>query len=326
MKAFITGINGFVGSHLAEFLLRKGCVVSGLILEKDKVEKISGIIDNIHLYEGDVKDYGLLKDIIAESQPEEVYHLAGLSHVQDSWKNEWETYKVNFLGTYNLLEAIKELGLNPKVLIIGSSDEYGRVQPDRLPIREDYPLMPLSPYGVSKACQELLALRYARAEGMQIVAVRAFNHTGPRQEPAFVCSDFAKQIVEAEIGLKESVISVGDLKSERDFTDVRDVVEAYYLLLKKGISGDVYNVCSGKAFSIEWVLSRLLSFTEKVIKIKEDPERLRPVDITVRIGDNRKIREATGWEPKIPLSKTLEDLYKYWKERIGTEVERVKGA
>lgn len=316
MKAFITGINGFVGSHLAEFLLGKGYDVSGLVLERDKIEKISGIIKDIHLYEGDVKDYGLLKDIIAESQPEEVYHLAGLSHVQHSWKNEWETYKVNFLGTYNLLEAIKELALNTKVLIIGSSDEYGRVQPDQLPINEDYPLKPLSPYGVSKACQELLALRYARSEGIHIVAVRAFNHTGPRQEPYFVCSDFAKQIVEAETGLKKPVINVGDLKSERDFTDVRDVIEAYYLLLKKGKSGEVYNVCSGKAFSIEWVLYRLLSLTEKVITIKEDPKRLRTVDITVRVGDNRKIRETTGWQPKIPLEKTLKDLYNYWQEVI----------
>lgn len=317
MKTFITGINGFAGSHLAEFLLGKGYEVSGLILERDKIEKVSEIKEKIYLYEGDVKDYGLLKDVLAESHPEEVYHLAGLSHVQHSWKNEWETYKVNFLGTYNLLEAVKELGLNTKVLIIGSSDEYGRVQPDHLPIKEDYPLRPLSPYGVSKACQELLALRYARSEGIHVVAVRAFNHTGPRQEPYFVCSDFAKQIAEAEKGLRKPVIYVGDLKSERDFTDVRDVIEAYYLLLKKGESGDIYNVCSGKAFSIEWVLDKLLTFTKKIITIKEDPERLRPVDITVRVGDNQKIKETTGWQPMIPLEKTLNDLYKYWKERIG---------
>ncbi len=316
MKAFITGINGFVGSHLSEFLLGRGYDVSGLILEKNKTEKISGIIKDIHLFEGDVKDYGLLKDILEESNPEEVYHLAGLSHVQHSWKNELETYRVNFLGTYNLLEAIKELGLKTKILIIGSSDEYGRVQPDHLPTGEEYPLMPLSPYGVSKACQELLALRYARSEGIDIVAVRAFNHTGPGQEPYFVCSDFAKQIAEAEKGLRAPKIYVGDLRSERDFTDVRDVVEAYNLLLKKGKSGEAYNVCSGKAFSIRWVLDRLLSFTDKVITIEEDTKKLRPVDITIRVGDNRKITETTGWHPVIPLEKTLEDLYKYWKGKV----------
>lgn len=319
MKAFITGVNGFVGSHLAEFLLEEDCAVSGLVLEGDRLDKISRIREKIDLYKGDVKDYGLLKEIIAESKPDEVYHLAGLSHVQQSWRNEWETYKVNFLGTYNLLEAIKELKLETKVLIIGSSDEYGRVQPDQLPIREECPLNPLSPYGVSKACQELLALRYARSEGMPVVAVRAFNHTGPRQEPFFVCSDFAKQIVEAEIGLREPLIKVGDLRSERDFTDVRDVAEAYWLLTKKGKTGGVYNVCSGKSFSIEWVLNKLLSFTKKDIRIKEDPKRLRPVDITVRVGDNQKITDTTGWQPKIPFERTLSDLFNYWKETISTK-------
>lgn len=319
MKAFVTGINGFVGSHLAEFLLGKGYEVSGLILERDKKEKISGVIKDIRLYEGDVKDYGLLKDVLEESHPEEVYHLAGLSHVQRSWKNEWETYRVNFLGTYNLLEAIKELGLNTKILIIGSSDEYGKVQPDQLPIREDYPLMPLSPYGVSKACQELLGLRYARAEGIHVVTVRAFNHTGPRQEPCFVCSDFAKQIAEAEEGLRAPVIYVGDLESERDFTDVRDVVEAYYLLLKKGKSGEVYNVSSGKSFSIRWVLERLLALAGKVVTIEEDTNRLRPVDITKRVGDNRKLRETTGWQPVIPMERTLNDLYKYWQGKVSVK-------
>lgn len=319
MKAFITGINGFVGSHLAEFLLEKGCAVSGLILEGSRLNKISGIREKIILYEGDVKNYGLLKEIIAESKPDEVYHLAGLSHVQQSWKNEWETYKVNFLGTYNLLEAIKELNLDIKVLIIGSSDEYGRVQTDKLPIKEEYPLNPLSPYGVSKACQELLALRYARSEGMSVVAVRAFNHTGPRQEPFFVCSDFAKQIAEADMGLRESLIEVGDLRSERDFTDVRDVVKAYWLLTREGKKGEVYNICSGNAFSIEWVLNRLLSFTKKSIKIKDDPKRLRPVDIAVRVGDNRKIRDATGWYPEIPLERTLGDLFRYWQNTVTTK-------
>ncbi len=316
MKAFITGINGFVGSHLTEFLLGKGYEVSGLIFEKNRTEKISGVIKKTRLYEGDVKDYGLLKDVLEESHPEEVYHLAGLSHVQHSWKNELETYRVNFLGTYNLLEAIKELKLNTKNLIIGSSDEYGKVNPDQLPIRENYPLMPLSPYGVSKACQELLALRYARSEGIHVVAVRSFNHTGPRQEPYFVCSDFAKQIAEAEKGLREPVIYIGDLRTERDFTDVRDVVEAYHLLLERGKSGEVYNVCSGKAFSINWVLERLLTLTGKVVTVKEDPKRLRPIDITIRIGDNRKIKEATGWQPVIPMERTLEDLYKYWQEKV----------
>lgn len=319
MKAFITGINGFVGSHLSEFLLGKGYEVSGLIFERYKIDKISGVIKDIQLYEGDVKDYGLLKDVLAESHPEEIYHLAGLSHVQHSWKNEWETYKVNFLGTYNLLEAIKELGLKTKVLIIGSSDEYGKVQPDRLPIKEDYPLMPLSPYGVSKACQELLALRYARSEGIHVVAVRAFNHTGPRQDPYFVCSDFAKQIAEAETGLRAPVIYVGDLGTERDFTDVRDVVEAYHLLLKEGKSGEIYNVCSGRAFSIKWVLGRLLALSKRTITIKEDPKRLRPVDITARIGDNRKLRETTGWQPIIPMERTLEDVFKYWQEKVGVK-------
>lgn len=316
MKAFITGINGFVGSHLTEFLLEKGYEVSGLIFERNKTEKISGFIEKIRLYEGDVKNYGLLKDVLEESHSDEIYHLAGLSHVQHSWKNEWETYKVNFLGTYNLLEAIKELRLNAKVLIVGSSDEYGKVKIDQLPIREDYPLMPLSPYGVSKACQELLALRYARSEGIHVVAVRAFNHTGPRQEPYFVCSDFAKQIVEVEKGLRSPEIYVGDLKTERDFTDVRDIVRAYHLLLERGKSGEVFNVCSGKAFPINWVLERLLSFTEKVITVKEDSQRLRPVDIIIRVGDNKKIKEATGWQPEIPMEKTLEDIYKYWQEKL----------
>lgn len=317
MKAFITGINGFAGSHLSEFLLGKGYEVSGIIFERNKIEKISGIKDRINLYGGDIKDYGFIKESLADSHPIEIYHLAGLSHVQYSWKNEWETYKVNFLGAYNLLEAVKELGFNARILIIGSSDEYGKVPLEYLPIKEDYPLQPISPYGVSKSCQELLALRYARSERMHIVAVRAFNHTGPRQEPSFVCSDFAKQIVEIEKGLKRPAVYVGDLSAKRDFTDVRDVVEAYWLLLQKGLPGEVYNVCSGKTFSIRWILEKLMTLTDKIITLEEDPKRLRSVDIRVRVGDDRKIRDATGWQPITPLEKTLRDLYNYWQERIG---------
>jgi len=315
-RVLVTGITGFVGSHLADFLLNEGHEVYGMVRWRSRTENIEHIKDKLTLIESDLKDVHSLKSLIDETEPEMVFHLAAQSFVPASWKSPSETLDINVVGTVNLFEAIRSSKFDPRIHIAGSSEEYGLVKADEVPILETNQLRPLSPYGVSKVATDLLGYQYNRSYGMKIVRTRGFNHTGPRRGEVFVCSDFAKQIVEIEKGKRQPELNVGNLSAKRDFTDVRDMVKAYHLALKKCDFGEVYNVCSENAIDIQKVLDVLLSLSKSKVEVKNDPARMRPSDVEILLGSCEKFREKTGWKAEIPFEKTMQDLLDYWRERV----------
>ena len=315
-KALITGITGFVGSHLAEYLLKNNLEVYGIFRWRSRMENMELIENKVHLIDADIKDAHSMQKLIDKTLPDYIFHLAAQSVVPTSWHAPAETLTTNIIGNVNLLEAVKNSDCGPVIHIAGSSEEYGLVYPDEIPINEDNPLRPLSPYGVSKVAQDLLSRQYNISYGLRIVVTRSFNHTGPRRGEVFVASNFAKQIAEIEKGTKESVIHVGNLNAKRDFTDVRDMVKAYWLAANRCKYGEVYNICSEKTMTIKSVLELLLSMSEKRIEVKQDSSRMRPSDVEILLGDCSKFRKVTGWEPKIPFEKTIEDLLNYWRKRV----------
>ncbi|MEI8349148.1 MAG: GDP-mannose 4,6-dehydratase [Candidatus Omnitrophota bacterium] len=317
MKVLITGITGFVGSHFAEYLLKKGDIkIYGLVRWRSDIKNISHIKDKLTLYEADIRDFMSVKSTIEKIMPDKIFHLAAQSFVGTSFNAPQETLTTNIIGELNIFEAVKALGINPPIQICGSSEEYGLVHKNELPIKETNPLRPLSPYAVSKVTQDLLGYQYFKSYGLNIIVTRAFNHTGRRRGEPFVSSNFSKQIAMIEKGKQDPVIHVGNLEAIRDFNDVRDVVRAYWSSLEKCRPGEVYNICSGKGYRIQEVLDILLSYTKVKVKIKQDPERMRPSDVPVLIGDCSKFKEETGWSPEIPFEKTLEDLLNYWRENV----------
>jgi len=317
MNTLITGITGFAGSHLAEFLLKKNHKVSGIYRWRSKIDNIEHILPKIGFYECDLRDAASTTQLIKKVKPDMIFHLAAQSYVPMSWTAPSETLTTNITAQVNIFEALRSLGMMEcKVQLACSSEEYGMVYPSETPIKESNPLRPLSPYGVSKVAQDLLGYQYFMSYGTKAIRTRAFNHTGPRRGDVFVTSNFAKQIVEIEKGKRAPVIYVGNLEAVRDWTDVRDIVRGYYMLLKDGKPGDVYNICSGRGYKIKAMLDILLSSADCDIKIKEDPSRLRPSDVELLVGDPTKIRKAVGWKPEIPFKKTMADLLDYWRERI----------
>jgi len=315
MKALITGISGFAGSYLAEFLINKGYEIFGTFYDKSTFSNLDNIIDKIEIFECDIRNYNNLKKIIEKVRPDEIYHLAAISFVPTSLMNPKLTFDTNLDGTLNLYQAIIELKIEPKILFVGSADEYGSIKNSDLPIKENCPLRPINPYSISKASADFLSYFYFKNYHFNIVRVRPFNHIGPRQSPEFVCSDFAKQIAKIEKGLKEPIIKVGNLGAKRDFTDVRDMVRAYWLAVQKGEFGEAYNICSGNGVSIKELLGRFLNMSKKKIKVIQDPKRLRPSDVPLLVGDFKKFTKQTDWEPEIPLKKTLEDILNYWSPK-----------
>lgn len=315
-KVLITGVTGFVGSHLAEYLIEKKHDVYGTIRWRSRLENIQSIKDKMKLVDCDMKDAFSVKKMIDRIHPEYVFQLAAQSYVPFSWHAPQETFNANVISEINLFEALLETKTAPLIHIAGSSEEYGLVLANETPIKEENPLRPLSPYGVSKVAQDLLGYQYFKSYGMKIIRTRAFNHTGPRRGDVFVSSNFAKQIAEIEKGIHPPVIFVGNLEAIRDFTDVRDVVAAYWLSLEKGVPGEVYNISSGKGRKISEVLEILLSLTKLKIEIRQDSSRMRPSDVALLIGDSSKFRKQTGWQPKIPFTKTLGDLLEFWRERV----------
>ena len=318
MNVLITGITGFAGSHLAEYVLAShpDVEVHGIVRWRSRRDNIAHLGDRIKLHEADLNDFVSLKKALAESRPERIFHLAAQSFVPSSWRLPAETFAVNAVGQVNLFEAVLDLKLSPRIQIAGSSEEYGHVRPDEVPMTEDNPLRPLSPYAVSKVAQDLLGYQYFMSYGLKAVRTRGFNHTGPRRGEVFVTSNFAKQIAEIENGKKPPVIHVGNLEAKRDFTDVRDMVRAYWLACEKGKPGEVYNIGSGRTIAMKDMLDILLSLSPAKVKVVVDPARLRPSDVPILYSDCRKFVALTKWKPRIPLEKTLEDLLDYWRERV----------
>lgn len=318
MRILITGITGFAGSHLAEYLLKqKNHKVYGTYRWRSRMENISEIIDKITLCECDLKDAASTLEVIKEIKPDMIFHLAAQSYVPMSWTAPAETLSTNILCEVNIFESVRNLKLTDCLIhIAGSSEEYGMVFPSEIPIKETNPLRPLSPYGVSKVTQDLLGYQYFKSYGLNIIRTRAFNHTGPRRGEVFVTSNFSKQIVEIEKGKRKPVIYVGNLEAVRDFSDVRDVVRGYYMVLKDGKPGEVYNICSGKGYKIKEVLNLLISLADCDIKIVQDPKRLRPSDVELLLGDPTKIRKAVGWKCEIPFKQTMQDLLDFWRKKV----------
>jgi len=316
MRVLITGITGFVGSYMAEYALARGAEVFGSSRWRSKTENIEHLRSKITLIESDLRDLSSVRNLLESSSPDYVVHLAAQSFVGASWQTPAETLSTNIISQVNVLEAVRGLKMSPRFLAVGSSEEYGLVFEDELPIRETNPLRPLSPYAVSKVAQDMMGYQYFRSYGLPIVRTRAFNHEGPRRGEVFVTSNFAKQVAEIEAGLRDPVLFVGDLKPRRDYSDVRDVVRGYWLLLERGEPGEVYNLCSGRSWAIQQVLDFLLDqSTVKGIGVKTDPTRLRPSDVMWLEGDASKIEKVVGWKVEIPFERTLRDLLGYWRQR-----------
>lgn len=315
-KALITGIAGFVGSHMAELLLSKGYEVYGLCRPRSKMDHIESIKSKLHLEDADLLDSHSLYTTISSIKPDYIFHLAAQSFVPTSWGSPAVTLEVNIVGSANVFEAVRQARIDPVIQIACSSEEYGLVHADEVPIKETNPLRPLSPYAVSKLAMDYLGYQYYESYKMKIIRTRGFNHTGPRRGDTFAESTFAKQIALIEKGKQEPVIYVGNLEAERDYTDVRDMVVAYLLAVEKCDPGEVYNIATGKAIKIADVLNMMLAQSNVKVEIKQDPKRMRPSDVPILIGDSTKFVAKTGWNPKIPFSKTAEDLLNYWRERV----------
>jgi len=269
------------------------------------------------LYQVDLADSRAVAKLIDEVRPDLIAHLAAQADVYKSWTNPAETIVNNIVGELNILQGVIATGTNPVILIPGSNEEYGFARPEELPVRESNPLRPINPYGVSKVAQDMLAYQYFASHKLRCIRVRPFNHIGPRQSAGFVVSAFAKQIAQIEAGLQEPVVRVGNLAAKRDFTDVRDVVRAYHLLLLHGEPGEVYNLGSGRSVPIASILAMLIALAKVPIATEVDPERLRPLDLPETLCDYTKLHERTGWEPQIPIEQTLADTLNYWREVIG---------
>jgi GDP-4-dehydro-6-deoxy-D-mannose reductase len=312
----VTGVTGFAGSHLVDYMLtRNDCEIFGIQRWRSRTENIEHFADKIRILECDLRDATSTRDTLEKVRPDWIFHLAAQSFVPTSWSAPTESLTTNVLGQVNLFEAVRKIGLQCRIQLACSSEEYGMVFPDEVPIKETNPLRPLSPYAVSKVTQDMLGYQYWMSFKVDSVRTRGFNHEGPRRGPVFVASDFAKQIADIEKGRKAPVLSVGNLEAKRDFTDVRDMVKAYWLALEKCESGEVYNICSGTAWSIQKVLDHLLSLTKQKIEVRQDPARLRPSDVPILLGDNSKFVKVTGWKPTIPFEKTLADMLEYWRAR-----------
>jgi len=317
VRAFITGASGFAGSHLCEHLLAQpGWELFALCFSGCSTENLDPLHDRITMLPGDLLDAEWVYRTIAEVRPEVVFHLAALSSPSASFADPAGTLTNNIVSQANLFQAILLAGLNPVVLIIGSGEEYGMIRPNEVPVNEDTPLRPANPYAVSKVAQDFLALQYFLSHGLRAVRVRPFNHIGPRQALGFVTADFAHQIATAEAGLQPPVIRVGNLSAKRDFTDVRDMVRAYLLAATRGEPGQVYNIGSGAAHSIDEILQNLIGFSQVPLRVETDPQRMRPSDVPVLVCDSTRFHQRTGWEPRMALARSLRDILDYWRQRV----------
>lgn len=305
-------MTGFIGSHLSEFLLKKGYDVSGTVWDKSEMVNIDGVKDKVEILECDVRDADRVEEIINNTMPERIYHLAAQSYPTVSWDEPVRTLDTNILGTTHIFEAIKKNALDTITVVACSSAEYGFVTEDEVPVSEDHVLLPLHPYGVSKVGQDLLAYQYYQNFGIKTVRARIFNTTGPRKVND-VCSDFTSRIVSIERGKEEQML-VGNLEPRRDITDVADVINALWLLGEKAKMGDAYNVCSSKAYRIKDILNMAVKLSTSEIDVQVDSAKLRPTDEPIIMGDNTKMRNDCGWVPKMTMEETLDRMLGYWRD------------
>lgn len=312
VKALIIGAAGFVGHYLADYLINE-CHMEVHVtkLPHETVQNFKVIQHNL-----DIMNRDSIETLLFSVHPEYIFHLAAQSSVGVAWKNPGLTIDINVKGSLNVMDAIRQLYYKPRILLIGSGEEYGYVRNEEIPIKEDTLLRPGNIYAATKACQNMIGSIYAKAYDMEVMMVRAFNHIGPSQAPMFVVADFCKQIAEIERNKRKPVIVVGNLQAKRDFTDVRDVVRAYALLAQKGIKGETYNVGSGNAVSIQAILDIVLSKTNCKIQIEIDPNKIRPMDAPIIEADITKLYELTGWKPQITLEQTISETLKFWRESI----------
>lgn len=321
MPALVTGAGGFAGRHLVRYLTKHtdlkiyGCVIEPVGAHQDLQDETGLTLRRV-----DLRDTLAVLELIKEIRPRFIYHLAALASVGRSWQIPWETIANNARSQLNIFQAIVTLDIRPRVLVVGSADQYGLVRPEDNPITEDTPLRPNNPYSVSKITQDLLGLQYFYSHEVPVVRVRPFNHIGPGQHLQFVVPDFASQIAKAEAGLVLPVMRVGNLDARRDFTDVRDVVRAYHLAITKGSPGEVYNVGTGTAHSIRELLDTLLALSTVDIDVQADPKRMRPSDVPLSVCDASKLQRDTGWKPQIPFERSLADVLDEWRQRVTASV------
>ena len=314
MRILITGIAGFAGSHLAELALGQGAAVVGTVLPGAPTDNLAAVRQDLVTVPCDLTLPGAAAAVLAEVRPDRVFHLAGASVVGTSWARRADVLRTNLEGTFQLLEGLRAHPV--PCLLVSSGEVYGPAPEAAQPIPEGRPPDPVSPYALSKACQELYAGYYARAERVPVVIVRAFNHTGPRQAPGFVWSDIARQVAAIEKGLTPAVLEIGTVTTRRDFTDVRDMVRAYWLLLDRAAPGEVYNAASGRARSIREVLDGFLGLAGRPIEVRPTAERVRPVDLPLLLGDASRLRALTGWTPRISFEQSLADVLADWRRRV----------
>ncbi len=313
MKILITGAAGFVGKHLIEYLKNNGeNDISVIALYQEEADSLKRYGVNINI--ADILSADSLKNIICDTEPDHIYHLAAQSSVELSWRNPALTADINIKGTINLLEILLSESIHARVLLVGSGDEYGNAYINNMPLAENTKLAPTNIYAITKVCQNMLGSVYVSAYNMDIVMTRAFNHIGPGQSPKFVVSDFCKQAVEIKNGKIEPILKVGNTGNKRDFTDVRDVVRAYALLMQNGMSGETYNISSGKSVSIQNIINIIKTQLNINMSIEVDKKRFRPTDNAVIEADSSKLRQLTGWRNMISLEQSIMDTIRYWEE------------
>jgi GDP-4-dehydro-6-deoxy-D-mannose reductase len=310
MKAFVTGLTGFVGPHLARMLVGNGCDVVGLGFRNGNAGSAQSLPEGVSVLNADVRDYAGLRQILEDTRPDHVYHLAAISNVVTSFKGPRLTYDVNVGGTLNLFEALRELDIRPRIVHVSTAHVYRSIQTES-GLNEESPVRLLTPYATSKFMCEALATQYVEAYGFQTMNVRPFNHVGPGQPTGFVCSDFARQIAAIKLGQAEPVLHVGNLAPVRDFTDVRDTVEAYWIVATQGVAGETYNVSSGSPLAMQQIVTMLCDLSGVQVRIEVDREKFRPIETLRLFGDSSKIR-ALGWKPRIEFERTLKDILDYW--------------
>lgn len=317
MKVLITGIGGFAGSHLADYIIANtDATVSGILRDLEKADNIRQHNGKIFLSHCDIGEFQPVFKVIKEIKPDIIFHVAGQAFVPSSFEFAAETFKTNVIGTINIFEAVKALEINPRIVVVTSGEIYGETFGLPALHSEQSIPQPVNPYAASKTSVDYIAQTYKKYEGLNIVIARPFNHTGPRQKPSFVCSSLAKQIVELQKNSSEKILKVGNVKARRDFTDVRDIVRGYWMLSQiDNKTNYIFNLCSGNIFSIEEIIALYEEITGIKFELQIEPKRLRGYDIQLLAGNHSAITHSVGWKPSIPFKQTLIDLLNYWKEK-----------